>query len=206
MGNALNCTHVDLETTTTPAATLPPVRTSKTRVYKRVDRTMLKPIAIAHHYHERILRAVEREGVTATRLSGILNPVGLNDAIDWTLEMSDPFALLFTHLRNMGLTPEIAVEHFVRSPTGHRMIALSSAEDEDWISAFFSNPLNLKSLGDICDFLIQNNGRMLVIQPQHLRTTPDGSMTSLDTQYGSLLALAKDCNWDTSRAVPRTSS
>ena len=102
----------------------------------------------------------------------------------------------------MGLTPEIAVERFVRSPTRHCMVALSSAEDEDWISNFFSNPHNLKALGDICDFSIQNNGRMLVIQPKHLRMTPDSSMTLLDTQYGSLLTLAKDCNWDTSRAVP----
>ena len=98
MGNTLSCTHMDLETTTAPAATLPPVRSSQTRIYKRVDRTMLKPIAVAHHYHERLLRAIECEGVIATRLSGILNPVGLDDAIDWTLEMSDPFALLFVHL------------------------------------------------------------------------------------------------------------
>ena len=55
--------------------------------------------------------------------------------------------------------------------------------------------MNLQTLGEVCDFSIQNNGQMLVIQPKHLRTNPDGSMTFLDTQYGSLLMLAKDCNW-----------
>ena len=106
----------------------------------------------------------------------------------------------------MGLHPEVVVERLPRSPMGYRMVALTAAEDTDWITPFFQNPMNLQTLGEVCDFSIQNNGQMLIIQPKHLRTTPDRSMTSLDTQYGSLLTLAKDCNWDTSRAIPRASS
>ena len=86
------------------------------------------------------------------------------------------------------------------------MVALTAAKDTDWITPFFQNPTNLQTLGEVCDFSIQNNSQMLIIQPKHLHTTPDGSMTSLDTQYGSLLTLAKDCSWDTSCAIPRASS
>ena len=171
-----------------------------------MDKTILKPITVAHHYHERLLCTVEREGIIATRLSGILNPLGLHNSIDWTLEMSDPFIILHTHICTMGLHPKVALERFPHSPTGYRLVALTAAEDPDWIAPFFQNPTNLQTLGEVCDFLIQNNGQMLIIQPKHLCTTSDGSMTSLDTEYGSLLTLAKDCNWDTSCAIPHASS
>ena len=206
MGNILSCTHVDLDSTVTPATVPPPSLSSKTRKFKCTDKTMLKPIAVAHHYHERLLCSVEREGIIATRFSGILNPLGLDNSIDWTLEMSDPFIILHTQLCTMGLQPEVAVERFPQSPMGYRMVALTAAEGTDWITPFFQNPTNLQTLGEVCDFSIQNNGQMLVIQPKHLCTTPDGSMISLDTQYGSLLMRAKDCNWDTSHAIPCASS
>ena len=76
----------------------PPLLSSKTRKFKRTDKTMLKPIAVAHHYHERLLRAVEREGIIATHLSGILNSLDLDNSIDWTLEMSDPCHSPHPHL------------------------------------------------------------------------------------------------------------
>ena len=90
MGNILSCAHVDLDSTVTPVTAPPPSLSSKVRRFKCMDKTMLKPIAVAHHYHERLLRTVEREGIIATCLSGILNPLGLDNSIDWTVEMSDP--------------------------------------------------------------------------------------------------------------------
>ena len=206
MGNILSCTHVDLDSTVTLVTAPPPLLSSKTRKFKCMDKTMLKPIAVAHHYHERLLHAVEREGIIATCLSGILNPLGLDNSIDWVLEMNDPFIILHTHICTMGLHPKVAVERFPCSPTGYRMVALTAAEDTDWITPFFKIQRNLQTLEEVCDFSIQNNGQMLMIQPKHLHTTPDGSMMSLDTQYGSLLMLAKDCNWDTSHAIPHASS
>ena len=111
MGNILSCTHVDLYSTVTPATAPPPSLSSKVRRFKHTDKTMLKPITVAHHYHERLLCAMEREGIIATRLSGILNPLGLDNSIDWTLEMSDPFVILHTHICTMGLHPKVAVPY-----------------------------------------------------------------------------------------------
>ena len=45
------------------------------------------------------------------------------------------------------------------------MVALSATEDTDWITPFYQNPTNLQTLGEVCDFSIQNKGQMLVIQP-----------------------------------------
>ena len=100
----------------------------------------MKCVVIAHHYHERLLCAVDRKGVVTTRLQGILNPPGQDHAIDWTMEMSDPFALLYHDICTMHLSPEVVVEQFPCSPTGYRMMAISTIEDVDWISALFHNP------------------------------------------------------------------
>ena len=201
MGNSFNCTRV--EDSAFPPTTPTVVPTS--RRFRRRDTTMMKHMAVAHHYYDRLARAIERDGVVSSRLSGQFNPVGREDAIDWTLEMSDPFQLLYDHLVSSKLTPEVVVEDFRRSPTGYRMVAIAAHEDIDWIATLLHDTQLFKALCDVTDFSLQNNGRLLVIQPKQLQITPDGSLTSLDTQYGSLLTLAKDCNWDTSRAVPRTS-
>ena len=101
--------------------------------------------------------------------------------------MSDPFQLLYDHLVSSKLTPEVVVEDFRRSPTGYRMVAIAAHEDIDWIATLLHNTQLFRALCDVMDFSLQNNGRLLVIQPKHLQITPDGSLTSLDTQYGSLL-------------------
>ena len=142
--------------------------------------------------------------MVATHLQGILNPPGQDHAIDWTMEMSDPFALLYHHICTIdGL--ESGSSSGTIPPLPHCMMAISTKEDVDWISAFFHNNSLFRTFSEVCDFSIQNEGKLLVLQPKHLCTTPDGSLTSLDTQYGSLLTLAKDCNWDTTRAIPQTS-
>ena len=205
MGDLFSCARgQESAAEITTAITHKPRVTTVFRKVRRADCYLYRPIAIAHHFHARILKEIELHGMATTHLKGLLNPTGLDTAIDWTLQMSDPFSELCQHLRDKGLTPEIAVEKFPRSPTGFRVIALSASEDVDWISTLFMDPMKLPRLSNMCDFSLHNDGRMLIIHPHQVKTTPDGSLASISTQYGSMLSLARDCNWDTTRAVPRS--
>ena len=201
MGIFMSCASTqDIDRTlgrTPPVTTIPQQR-------QRGDIAFTRPLVIAHHLHDRLLQEIATSGSITSRLSGHLNPVGFHELIDWTLAMSDPFAEIAQHLHDKNLHPIVAVERFPRSPTGLRVIALASHEDVDWLPTLFTSDTMFHRLCSMCDLSLHNDGHTLVVHPHLLHTTPDGSVSSMTTQYGSLLSLANDCNWDTSRAVARS--
>ena len=93
--------------------------------------------------------------------------LGEDQNIDWTVAMADPFAILCDHMRKLDLNPEVMVEPYPKSPTNLRVVSLSVKDsDEDWISSMFANTELLQDLMATCDIALQNQGKLLVIEPK----------------------------------------
>ena len=129
--------------------------------------------------------------------------LGEDQIIDWTVTMADPFAILCDHMRKLDLNPEVVVEPYPKSPTNLRVVSLSAKDSaEDWISSMFANTELLQDLTATCDIALQNQGKLLVIEPKTFYMTEDNTLSSLSAQFGSLCCLAMDCNWDISHSLP----
>ena len=66
----------------------------------------------------------------------------------------------------------------------------------------FANAELLQDLTATCDIALQNQGKLLVIEPKTFYLTEDNKLSLLSAQFGSLRCLAMDCNWDISHALP----
>ena len=117
--------------------------------------------------------------------------------------MSDPFSLISTFICQKGMHPEIVVGPYAKSPSDIRILSISAKDStRDWLTEFLHDEDAFEALSQCCDFSVQNNGKMLVIEPKHFHLLPDRSLSSLTTQFGSLMSLAHDCNWDTTHCHP----
>ena len=178
-------------------------RRPDTQVYIRDGPSLGKPIALAHHQHRQVIIDLIREGRMPSRIPGDRHALGKDHEIDRTVAMTDPFAILCDHMRKLNLDPEVVVEHYPKSPTNFRIVSLSAKDsDVDWISPMFANTELLHDLMATCDITLQNQGKLLVIEPKTFYLTEDNTLTSLSEQFGSLYCLAMECNWDISRSLP----
>ena len=178
-------------------------RRPDTRVYVRDGPSLERPIALAHHRHRQVIIDLIREGRMPSRIPGDRHKLGEDQEIDWTVAMADPFAILCDHMRKLNLDPEVVVEPYPRSPTNFRVVSLSAKDSEvDWISTMFANAELLHDLTATCDIALQNQGKLLVIEPKTFYLTEDNTLSSLSEQFGSLYCLAMDCNWDISHSLP----
>ena len=66
----------------------------------------------------------------------------------------------------------------------------------------FANVELLQDLTATCDIALQNQGKLLVIEPKTFYITEDNTLSSLSAQFGSIRCLAVDCNWDISHSLP----
>ena len=174
-----------------------------TRVYPRDGPSLQKPIAVAHHFHTDLLKMLDYNGTLNDTVSGRRALLGECHDVDWTLQMSDPFALISNFIHQKGLCPEIVVGPYAKSPSDIRILTISAKDStQDWITELLHDEDSYNALSCCCDFSVQNDGKMLVIEPKHFHLLPDGSLSSLTTQFGSLMSLAHDCNWDTSHCHP----
>ena len=174
-----------------------------TQVYLRDGPSMEKPIALAHHRHQQVVNELKLEEKLPSRILGDRHTLGEDQNIDWTVAMADPFAILCDHMRKLDLNPEVVVEPYPKSPTSLRVVSLSAKDsDEDWISSMFANAALLQDLTATCDIALQNQGKLLVIEPKTFYITEDNTLSSLAAQFGSLRCLAMDCNWDISHSLP----
>ena len=174
-----------------------------TRVYPRDGPSFQKPIAVAHHLHRDLLKMLACNGKLCDTVSGQCTLLGECRDVDWTLQMSDPFALIINFIHNKGLHPEIIIGPYAKSPSDIRILSVSAKDSTlDWITEFLHDEDSFDALSSCCDFSVQNDGKMLVIEPKHFDLLPDGSLSSLTTQFGSLMSLAHDCNWDTTHCHP----
>ena len=164
---------------------------------------MEKPIALAHHRHQQVINDLRLEERLPSHILGDRHKLGEDQEIDWTVAMADPFAILCDHMWKLNLDPEVVVEPYPKSPTSLRVVSLSAKDsDEDWISTMFANTELLHDLMATCDIALQNQGKLLVIEPKTFYLTEDNTLSSLSAQFGSLRCLAMDCNWDISHALP----
>ena len=150
---------------------------------------------------------MDANGIAPDVVIGRQSLSGECEDVDTTVRMSNPFDLLCTFLRRKGFHPEIVVAPYAKSPTGVRVVSISAhGSGRDWIKAFFDDPEMPTALAHYCDYSVENSGKMLVISPQKFNRCPDGSLSSLTTQFGSLMSLARDCNWNVTHAFPRARS
>ena len=178
-------------------------RSPNTQVYLRDGPSLEKPIALAHHHHQQVINELRLEEKLPSRILGDRHTLGEDQNIDWTVAMADPFAILCDHMRKLDLNPEVVVEPYPKSPTSLRVVSLSAKDsDEDWISSMFANAELLQDLTATCDIALQNQGKLLVIEPKTFYITEDNTLSSLSAQFGSLRCLAMDCNWDISHSLP----
>ena len=178
-------------------------RSPNTQVYLRDGPSLEKPIALAHHRHQQVINELRLEEKLPSCILGDRHTLGEDQNIDWTVAMADPFAILCDHMRKLDLNPEVVVEPYPKSPTSLRVVSLSAKDsDEDWISSMFANAELLQDLTATCDIALQNQGKLLVIEPKTFYITEDNTLSSLSAQFGSLRCLAMDCNWDISHSLP----
>ena len=155
-------------------------RRPDTQVYVRDGPSLEKPIALAHHRHRQVITDLTLKGKLPSRIFGKRHHLGDSQAIDWTVAMADPFAILCDHMRKLNLDPEVVVEPYPKSPTNLRVVSLSAKDsDEDWISTIFANTVLLHDLTATCDINLQNQGKLLVIEPKTFYLTEDNTLTSL---------------------------
>ena len=178
-------------------------RGPNTQVHIRDGPFMEKPIALAHHRHQQVINELRLEEKLPSRILGDRHNLGEDQEIDWTVAMADPFAILCDHMCRLELDPEVMVEPYPKSLTSLRVVSLSAKDsDVDWISSMFANAELLQDLMATCDIALQNQGKMLIIEPKTFYLTEDNTLSSLAAQFGSLHCLAMDCNWDISHALP----
>ena len=126
--------------------------------------------------------------------------------MDWTLQISDPFLFISTFLCEKGLCPKIVVGPYAKSPSDIRILNLSAKDStRDWLMEFLHDKDAYGALSQCCDFSVQNGGKILVIEPKYFHLLPDGLLSSLTTQFRSLMSLAHDCNWDTTHCHNKSS-
>ena len=167
-------------------------------IYPTDSPSLQRPIAVAHHLHRDLLKMLA--------YNGTLNDALLGECcdVDWTLQMSDPFSLISTFICQRGLRPKIVIGPYAKSPSDIRILSVSAKDStRDWLMDFLHDEDAYSALSQCCDFSVQNNGKMLVIELKHFHLLPDGSLSSLTTQFRSLMSLACDCNWDTTHCHPR---
>ena len=177
-----------------------------TRVYPRDGPTLQKPrsIAVAHHLHRDLLKMLAYNRTLWDTVSGQRALLGKCRDVDWTLQMSDPFLLISTFICQKGMHPKIVIGPYTKSPSDIRILSISAKDStRDWLTEFLHDDDSFGALSQCCDFSVQNDGTMLVIEPKHFHLLPDGSLSLLTTQFGSLMSLACDCNWDTTHCHPQ---
>ena len=158
---------------------------------------------MAHHLHRDLLKMLAYNGTLCDTIFGCRALLGECHDIDWTLQMSEPFSLISFFICQKGLHPEIVVGPYAKSPSDIRILSISAKDStHNWLMDLLQDEEAVATLSQCCDFSVQNDGKMLMIEPKHFHLQPDGSLSSLTTQFGSLMSLARDCNWDTTQSHP----
>ena len=108
-----------------------------TRVYPRDGPSLQKPIAVAHHFHVDLLKMLDYNGTLNDTVSGRRTLLGKCHDVDWTLQMSNPFALISNFIHQKGLHPEIIVGPYAKFPSDIRILTVSAKDStRDWITEF----------------------------------------------------------------------
>ena len=99
-----------------------------TCVFWRDGPSLQKPIAVAHHFHVDLLKMLDYNGTLNDTVSGRRTLLSECHDVDWTLQMSDPFALITNFIHQKGLHPEIVVGPYAKSPSDIRILTVSAKD------------------------------------------------------------------------------
>ena len=181
MGNCVRSTHEDVQEERYERLSL-----LGPRLYHGNDSYLCRFVAIESSFHERLMRLVEDEGCDAARFPG--NTLAPRDelATRRIVRGCPPFSLLYDHLLEFGLTPQVVIEEDPSVPIGFHVITLSTKEQFNWISLFMHDPQQTRDMAQVCDLTLSNMGRMMIIRPPLFRFSSRGSLSSTHCQRGSL--------------------
>ena len=181
MGNCVHSTHEDLQVERYEHLSL-----LGPRLYHDNDSYLCRFVAAESSFHERLMQLVEDEGCDAARFPGNILAPRDELATRRIVRGCPPFSLLYDHLLEFGLTPQVVIEEDPSAPIRFHVIALSTKEQFNWISLFMHDPQQTRDMVQVCDLTLSNMGRMMIIRPPLFRFSSRGSLSSTHCQHGSL--------------------
>ena len=175
-------------TSTTSTVDRDPDTTWNPRLYHGNDSYLQRYVAVSRPFYDRMVAMIEDEGCNAARFPSPTlfnyNRTQILHAIRGT-----PFSILYKHIADLGLTPQVFLEPRGDSGDHHWVCSIGALEDLDWISILLGDTEKFRRICTLCDITIRNFGRMMVIGPKLFKYSDRGSMSSTMGQYGSITNL-----------------
>ena len=109
------------------------------------------------------MRLVEDEGCDAARCPGSSLAPRDELATRHIVRGCPPFSILYDHIVEFGLKPQVVIEADHSQPTGFHVVAITKKEQFNWISLFMHDPQQTRDMAQVCDLTISNMGRMIII-------------------------------------------
>ena len=122
--------------------------------------------------------------------------------VDWTLQMSNSFALISNFIHQKDCASKLLSARMPNLPSDIRILTISAKDStRDWIPELLHDEDTYDALSHCCDFSVQNDGKMLVIEPN---TSISCGWIIILTHHPVWIfdVLACDCNWDMSHLPP----
>ena len=155
------------------------------RLYHENDSYLCHFVAVENNFHEHLLRLVEEEGCDAARFPGSSLAPRDELATRRIIRGYPPFSLLYDHIIEFGLTPQVVIKPDSSQPTGFHVVAITTKEQFNWIFLFMHDPQQTRDMAQVCDLTISNMGCMMIIRLPLFRFSSRGSLSSTQCQRGS---------------------
>ena len=156
------------------------------RLYHGNDSYLCRFVAIENDFHERLMHLVEDEGCDAAQFPGSSLAPRDELATGHIVRGCPPFSILYDHIVEFGLTPQVVIEPDHSQPTGFHVVAITTKEQFNWISLFMHDPQQTRDMAQVCDLTLSNMGRMMIIRLPLFWFSSRGSLSSTQCQRGSI--------------------
>ena len=133
------------------------------RLYHGNDSYLCGFVAIENDFHDHLMRLVEKEGCDTARFPGSSLAPRDELATRCIVRGCPPFSILYDHIIEFGLTPQVLIEPDHSQPMGFHIVAITTKEQFNWISLFMHDPQQTRDMAQVCDLTISNMGRMMII-------------------------------------------
>ena len=120
-------------------------------------------MAVENDFHERLMHLVEEEGCDAARFPGSFLAPRDELATRHIVRGCPPFSLLYDHIIEFGLMPQVVIEPDHSQPMGFHIVAITTKEQFNWISLFMHDPQQTRDMAQVCEPIISKMGGMMII-------------------------------------------
>ena len=156
------------------------------RLYHGNDSYLCRFVVVENNFHERLLHLVEEERCDATQFPGSSLAPRDELATRRIVRGCPPFSLLYDHIVEFGLMPQVVIKPDHSQLTGFHVVAITTKEQSNWISLFMHDPQQTQDMAQVCDLTLSNMGHMMIICLPLFRFSSRGSLSSTQCQRGSI--------------------